>query len=61
MKLERIALEDEGVKAQVAKLKLPEGSVVIADPWIYGKLAYSIPYKEIFLIELLNRIGRYQR
>lgn len=41
MKLERIALEDEGVKAEVAKLKLPEGSVVVVDPWIYGKLAYS--------------------
>jgi primary-amine oxidase len=39
MRLERIALEDEGVKAEVAKLKLPEGSVVVVDPWIYGKLA----------------------
>ncbi|KAJ9621672.1 hypothetical protein H2203_007161 [Taxawa tesnikishii (nom. ined.)] len=34
--IERIALEDEGVKAELAKLQLPEGSVVISDPWIYG-------------------------
>jgi primary-amine oxidase len=33
---EKVALEDEGVKAAIAKLKLPEGSVVIVDPWIYG-------------------------
>lgn len=35
--VERIALEDEQVKAEIAKLKLPEGTVVISDPWIYGK------------------------
>ncbi|KAF2759945.1 hypothetical protein EJ05DRAFT_437265 [Pseudovirgaria hyperparasitica] len=34
--LERIALEDEAVKAEIAKLQLPEGAVVISDPWIYG-------------------------
>ncbi|MCJ1240084.1 hypothetical protein MMC14_008084 [Varicellaria rhodocarpa] len=34
--VEKVALEDEGVKAEIAKLQLPEGSVVIADPWIYG-------------------------
>ncbi|TVY33067.1 Copper amine oxidase [Lachnellula subtilissima] len=34
--VERIALEDEGVKAELAKLQLPEGTVVISDPWIYG-------------------------
>ncbi|KAH8819790.1 copper amine oxidase [Xylogone sp. PMI_703] len=33
---EKVALEDEGVKAELAKLKLPEGTVVISDPWIYG-------------------------
>ena len=32
-----MALEDEGVKAEIAKLQLPEGSVVCADPWIYGE------------------------
>jgi primary-amine oxidase len=26
------------VKAEIAKLQLPEGTVVISDPWIYGKL-----------------------
>jgi primary-amine oxidase len=35
--VEKIALEDEGVKAEIAKLKLPEGTVMISDPWIYGK------------------------
>ncbi len=34
--VEKIALEDEGVKAEIAKLKLPEGTVIISDPWIYG-------------------------
>jgi primary-amine oxidase len=36
--VEKIALEDERVKAEIAKLQLPEGTVVISDPWIYGKL-----------------------
>lgn len=36
MEVERIALEDEGVKAEIAKLELPEGSVIVCDPWIYG-------------------------
>ena len=35
--LERIAIEDEGVQKELAKLKLPEGTKVCADPWIYGK------------------------
>ncbi len=34
--VERIALEDEAVKAEIAKLQLPKGTVVISDPWIYG-------------------------
>ena len=34
--IEKVALEDEGVKAEIAKLQLPEGTVVISDPWIYG-------------------------
>lgn len=38
MEIERIALADEGVKAEIAKLQLPEGAVVISDPWPYGKL-----------------------
>lgn len=35
--VEKIALEDEAVRAEIAKLQLPEGTVVISDPWIYGK------------------------
>jgi primary-amine oxidase len=34
--IERIALEDEGVQAELAKLKLPEGAKIVIDPWIYG-------------------------
>ena len=34
--VEKIALEDEGVKAEIAKLGLPKDTVVISDPWIYG-------------------------
>jgi primary-amine oxidase len=40
--VEKIALEDEKVKAEIAKLQLPEGAVVISDPWIYGKLGIEI-------------------
>ncbi len=40
--VEKNALEDEGVKAEIAKLKLPEGTVVCADPWIYGTVSYSL-------------------
>lgn len=34
--VELAALADEGVKAEIAKLQLPEGTVVVCDPWIYG-------------------------
>ena len=34
--LEKLALADEKVQAEIAKLQLPEGSVVVIDPWIYG-------------------------
>ncbi|TAQ84205.1 hypothetical protein B7494_g7470 [Chlorociboria aeruginascens] len=36
LEVERIALEDERVKAEIAKLQLPKDTVVISDPWIYG-------------------------
>ena len=36
LNVERVALEDEGVQAEIAKLKLPEGTTVVVDPWIYG-------------------------
>ncbi|KAL5392802.1 hypothetical protein DPSP01_000501 [Paraphaeosphaeria sporulosa] len=36
VRIEKIALEDQGVKDAIAKLELPEGTVVISDPWIYG-------------------------
>jgi primary-amine oxidase len=33
--------EDEQVKAVIAKLQLPEGAVVVAEPWMFGK---TCPY-----------------
>jgi primary-amine oxidase len=36
--MEQIALADESVRAEIKKLKLPEGAIVMCDPWIYGKL-----------------------
>ena len=41
--VEKAALEDEAVKAEIEKLKLPEGAVIVADPWIYGT-RYSISF-----------------
>ncbi|KXT04105.1 hypothetical protein AC578_4891 [Pseudocercospora eumusae] len=34
--MERIAIADEGVQAELAKLNLPEGTKIVVDPWIYG-------------------------
>lgn len=34
--IEKIAIEDPAVQEEIKKLQLPEGSVVICDPWIYG-------------------------
>ncbi len=34
--VEKLALEDEGVRAEIAKLGLPEGTSIVSDPWIYG-------------------------
>ena len=45
--VEKVALEHEKVKAEIAKLKLPEGTVVCADPWIYGK-STQLPSALIF-------------
>ncbi|KAL1310980.1 hypothetical protein AAFC00_001200 [Neodothiora populina] len=36
LEIEKLALEDPEVAAEIKKLQLPEGSVVICDPWIYG-------------------------
>ena len=44
IQIEKNALEDEKVKEEIRKLKLPEGTVVCADPWIYGmSLALFLP------------------
>lgn len=38
--IEKNALADEDVQAEIAKLNLPEHVVLIADPWIYGLALY---------------------
>lgn len=35
--VEKAVLEDPSVQAEIKKLQLPEGTVVVCDPWIYGK------------------------
>jgi primary-amine oxidase len=35
--IERLAVADKEVQAAIAKLQLPEGAQIVADPWIYGK------------------------
>lgn len=56
VKVEEVVLQDEGVKAELAKLELPEGTVVISDPWTFG-VYYSLGllsgYK-CFFIKLLG-------
>jgi hypothetical protein len=34
--VEKALLAHPEVQAEIAKLKLPEGTVLVADPWIYG-------------------------
>jgi len=36
--VEKLTLEDEKVKAEIAKLGLPEGTAIVSDPWIYGRV-----------------------
>ena len=48
--VEKLALEDAGVQAEIAKLQLPEGSVIVIDPWIYGNLqAYLADYNHMLI------------
>lgn len=35
--IEKVALEDDKVKTEIAKLGLPEGTAIVSDPWIYGR------------------------
>jgi hypothetical protein len=51
--VEQIALEDEGVKAEIAKLQLPEGTVIISDPWIYGKSTLGVRAKPLLTLQAL--------
>ena len=35
--VEKALLAHPDVQAEIAKLELPKGSVIVADPWIYGR------------------------
>lgn len=35
--VEKVALQDEGVRSALAKLRLPEGTPIVSDPWNYGR------------------------
>jgi len=49
--VERIALEDPGVKAEIEKLQLPQGAVVCADPWIYGTSTCHCPCSHVLITD----------
>lgn len=51
--VERIVLEDESVKAEIAKLKLPPGTVVCADPWPYGRSRVH-PWLSLIAIDMIK-------
>jgi Cu2+-containing amine oxidase len=38
IRVEKALANDPKVQAEIAKLKLPEGTIVACDPWIYGQL-----------------------
>lgn len=42
IEFEQIAIEDESVQKELAKLELPEGAKIVCDPWIYGRLYLSM-------------------
>jgi primary-amine oxidase len=57
LNIEKIALADEGVKREIAKLQLPEGAVVISDPWIYGRPCGVTQKRHPMLIHLPGSDG----
>lgn len=48
--IETIVLEDESVKAEIAKLELPQGTVIVCDPWIYGTVAHFVSIESLLII-----------
>lgn len=51
--IEKTALQDESVLRELAKLNLPEGTVICGDPWSYGKMSVA---SEISFVNLC-RLG----
>ena len=53
--VEKALLAHPDVQAEIAKLKLPEGTEIVSDPWIYGKpVMESIPFDTKLEISLLT-------
>lgn len=44
--VEKLCLEDPWVKQEIEKLKLPEGTTVVCDPWIYG-MSHDVDYATV--------------
>ena len=40
--IEKMMLEHEDVKSEIAKLELPGAAVIICDPWTYGLLILQL-------------------
>jgi len=59
--VEKALLAHPDVQAEIAKLKLPEGTVVVADPWIYGRYlcsTYSVQAPLLSIPRLRRPQGR---
>lgn len=61
MAVERALFADEGVRAEIAKLKLPEGTVVVSDPWIYGSDGLKTPDGRFYDDKRLMQCYMYMR
>jgi hypothetical protein len=45
------------VQAEIARLELPQGSVVVSDPWIYGKAINDARDIKVLLTSNVVRLG----
>lgn len=59
--IEKNALADKGVQAEIAKLNLPDNAEIVMDPWIYGGNSSSPSMLTEIADLLLDRVRRCQR
>lgn len=56
--VEKLCLEDPWVNREIEKLKLPEGTIVVCDPWMYGmshnRVHYGSVCRGIYCLTLLH-------